>query len=95
MNNLAYALFLWMRLRAGLGEADDAETCKKFVSLSRKPLDFFKGLTHGTDKQLFDKLRLFDREEVSDSEEEKKVPTLILEPPPDEIGGCRHFTSKT
>jgi tetratricopeptide (TPR) repeat protein len=89
MHNLAYALFLWCRLRAGLGEADDGTIVAKFVSLARKPLDFFKGLTQGTDKQLFDKLRLFDREEVSDSEEEKKVPTLILEPPPDEIGGCR------
>ena len=91
MSNLAYALFLWMRLRAGLGEADDAETCRKFVSLSRKSLDFFKGLTHGTDKQLFDKLRLFDRnpkDEVSDdSDGEKQVPTLVerfdIEPFPD------------
>jgi tetratricopeptide (TPR) repeat protein len=89
MHNLAYALFLWCRLRAGLGEADDGAIVAKFVSLARKPLDFFKGLTHGTDKQLFDKLRLFDRDEVSDSEEEKKLPTLILEPPADEIGGCR------
>jgi tetratricopeptide (TPR) repeat protein len=89
MHNLAYALFLWCRLRAGLGEGDDATTVAKFVSLARKPLDFFKGLTHGTDKQLFDKLRLFDRDAVSDSEEEKKAPTLLLEPPPDEIGGCR------
>jgi tetratricopeptide (TPR) repeat protein len=89
MHNLAYALFLWCRLRAGLGEADDGQIVAKFVSLARKPLDFFKGLTHGTDKQLFDKLRLYDRDEVSDSEEEKKLPSLILEPPPDEIGGCR------
>merc|ERR1719271_2333234 len=80
MHNLGYALMLWLRNMAGEGEAEDIENVKKFASLARKPLDFFKGLTQGTDKQLFDKLRLFDRDEVSDSEEEKNLPTLLLEP---------------
>jgi tetratricopeptide (TPR) repeat protein len=89
MHNLGYALMLWLRNMAGQGEAEDLENVKKFASLARKPLDFFKGLTHGTDKQLFDKLRLFDRDEVSDSEEEKNLPTLLLVPSPEEIAGCR------
>merc|ERR1719395_9462 len=89
MHNLGYALMLWMRSMAGEGEAEDIENVKKFASLARKPLDFFKGLTQGTDKQLFDKLRLFDRDEVSDSEEEKNLPTLLLVPSPEEIAGCR------